>query len=187
MPLLKQKTLPMLFFDTETTGLTLHPDADPLRQPRVIEFGAMLLNPANGETLREVSWLVNPGEALTPEITKITGLTDADLKDAPRFAEVLPELRDLFAGCGSMWAHNLPFDRAIISGELRRLSVDGFAWPPAWFCTVGLYAPEWGRNPKLLELYERVLGKPLAQTHRALDDVRAMVEIARAEKLWELL
>jgi len=38
----------------------------------------------------------------------------------------------------------------------------------------------------MLELYEAVLGKPLAQTHRALDDVKALVEIIQAEALWEV-
>jgi hypothetical protein len=38
-----------------------------------------------------------------------------------------------------------------------------------------------------LELYEAVIGKPLAQTHRALDDVAALVEIIVKEKLWEVM
>jgi hypothetical protein len=32
----------------------------------------------------------------------------------------------------------------------------------------------------MTELYEKALGHPLAQTHRALDDVHALVEIVRA-------
>ena len=34
------------------------------------------------------------------------------------------------------------------------------------------------------ELYAAVLGRPLAQTHRALDDVNALLEIVRHEKLY---
>jgi DNA polymerase III epsilon subunit-like protein len=84
-------------------------------------------------------------------------------------------------------AHNLPFDRAIMRGELARHGVTDFPWPEREVCTVGLYKEAWGRNPKLLELYEDVLGRPLAQTHRALDDVKALVEIIQSEELWRFM
>lgn len=173
----------ILVYDTETTGLTLHPDAPVTKQPKMIEFGGVLLD-RQGRIVEEAAILVNPGEPLSPEITKITGLTDADLADAPSFEEVLPQLRRIFGEATTVMAHNLPFDKAIIRGELARLNVLDFPWPSRELCTVGLYKEQWGRNPKLLELYEAVLGKPLAQTHRALDDVKALCEIIAAEELW---
>lgn len=179
----------ILVFDTETTGLTLHPDADYRKQPRMIEFGGVLLG-ARGAVEAELSVLVNPGEPLTPEITKITGITDADLADALPFAEVLPQLRLMFNGATAVVAHNLPFDRAIVQGELRRLNPElatTLRWPAREMCTVGLYAPDWGRNPRLVELYEATMGKPLRQTHRALEDVQALVEIIQQEQLWRFL
>jgi DNA polymerase-3 subunit epsilon len=173
-------------FDTETTGLTLHPDAEHNKQPRCIEFGAVLLSSETGEILEERSQLINPGEALEAIITKITGITDADLKDAPSFAQVAHDIAAMFGRAGTMMAHNLPFDKAIIRGELARLPSMEFPWPENGICTVGLFKDEWGRNPKLTELYEELMGKPLPQTHRALDDVRAMVEFIQQEKLWRL-
>lgn len=176
----------ILLFDTETTGLTLHPDAEVRKQPRCIEFGGVLMNRHTGAVEEEISILINPGVPLEPVITKITGLTDADLKDAPSFAEALPQLRRVFGAARCVMAHNLPFDKAIIRGELARLDCLNFPWPAQGICTVGLYKDAWGRNPKLTELYEHVMGAPLAQTHRALDDVRAMVEIVQKEELWRL-
>lgn len=176
-----------LIFDTETTGLTLHPEADLGLQPRMIEFGGVLLSLRDGSILVEASILINPGEPLTEEIVKITGITDDLLKDAPPFAAVLPQIEMLFRSAQCVVAHNLPFDRAILRGELRRANRTEFPWPPREMCTVGLYKEAWGRNPRLAELYEFVMGRPLEQTHRALDDVKAMVEVIQKEELWRLM
>lgn len=175
----------IIVYDTETTGLTLHPDVPVHKQPKCIEFGAALLD-RNGVVVEEASILINPGEPISAEITKITGITDADLVGAPSFAEVLPQLRRLFAEADTVMAHNLPFDKTILRGELARMDVYDFPWPKNELCTVGLYKDSWGRNPRLIELYEVVMGKKLAQTHRALDDVMALVEIIQKEKLWEI-
>jgi DNA polymerase III epsilon subunit-like protein len=175
----------IIVFDTETTGLTLHPDAPVIKQPKIIEFGAVLLD-MKGKVVEECNILLNPREKLDPVITKITGLTDADLEDAATFEEALPQIRRIFSEAHTVFAHNLPFDKALVRGELARINCLDFAWPRNEFCTVGLYKEQWGRNPKLLELYERVVGEPLAQTHRALDDVMALVKIIQLENLWEL-
>ncbi len=176
----------LLGYDTETTGLTLHPDADYRKQPRIIEFGGALMDMDTGEIVEEASILIHPGELISDEITKITGITNDDLKDAPTFIQVLPQLRRLFEQATSVVAHNLPFDKAIIRGELKRANVLDFPWPERELCTVGAYKEFWGYNPKLTLLYEHVMGKPLAQTHRALEDVKAMMEIVRAEELWKI-
>ena len=178
----------ILVFDTETTGLTLHPDAPVERQPRCIEAAFAGLDPVTGEVLEEHSWLINPGEPLTPEIVKITGLTDADLAGEPPFADVWPEIRAVLARGRMIVAHNLPFDRAILNGELARMDAalwgEGF-WPQQELCTVAAFQDEFGRPPRLVALYERVLGRKYPQTHRAADDVRALVEVLQATRAWE--
>lgn len=177
----------ILVYDFETTGLTLHPDADPAKQPRAIELGAAVLHSSSGRLLEEVEILIDPGVPISEEITKITGITNDMLRGKPRFEEVLPQLRRLFAGADCMIAHNLPFDRAILQGELTRRGITDFIWPHKGVCTVGLYKEEWGRNPRLIELYKHVTGKEYNQTHRGLDDVRALVEIVQKEQLWLMI
>ena len=181
------KPLALLIFDTETTGLTLHPDAPLVLQPKMIEFGAVWLDAKTGNVTREFSHLINPREPITAEITKITGITDEAVAGAPTFDDLLPVLREAFGGSLSMCAHNLPFDRAVVRGELTRRGIEDFPWPARELCTVGLYREQWGFMPKLTKLYELVMGRPLVQKHRALDDVLAMVEIIQREKLWELM
>lgn len=172
----------IVVFDTETTGLPLHPDAPLEKQPKIIELGAALLD-ARGEVVDTFQQLLHPGEDVTAEITKITGITNEQLVGQPRFADVLPQLREFFGRAFAVFAHNLPFDRSLLRFELRRAECEDFPWPAAEYCTVGLHRGEWGRNPKLLELYEKTMGRPLAQTHRALDDVMALVEVIRAREL----
>lgn len=177
----------ILLFDTETTGLTMHPDAALALQPHCIEFGAILISGETGEAIEEWNWLINPGVPLPADIPRITGITDDMLLGEPRFAEFADRIRDIFARAGTVIAHNLPFDKSIMRYELLRLDAwPSFPWPAREICTVGLYASQWGRNPKMTELYEAVLGHPLAQTHRALDDVRALLEIVRAEEIWRI-
>lgn len=175
-----------LIFDTETTGLPLHPAAALDLQPRCIEFGGVLMSLEDGSIAEEFNILISPGIPLPPEITKITGITDADLDGAPPFAVALPQIEQLFREAAAVVAHNLPFDRSIIKFELDRLGRTDFPWPARETCTVGLYRAEWGRNPRLIELYEVIMGRPLAQKHRALDDVKAMVEIIQKEELWKV-
>lgn len=177
----------ILVFDTETTGLTLHPDADLAKQPKMIEFGASLLSPVDGSVREEIEILINPGELVSAEITKITGINNDDLKDARPFLEVLPQILRVFHEARSVVAHNLPFDKAILRGEIARAKLVSFPWPQSEFCTVGIYREHWGRNPRLIELYEHVIGRPLNQEHRGLADVRALVEIIQHEELWRFM
>ena len=169
-----------LIFDAETTGLLKHPAAKDEVQPRIIEWAGVLVN-GEGEVLDDLSLLINPGQKLEEVITKITGLTDKDLADEPPFEVVAPAIRHIFSRADGMIAHNLPFDYWVLEGELRRNGLaEGWPWPDERICTVQEFAEEWGRRPRLVELYENLIGKPLDQTHRALDDVMALVEVVRA-------
>lgn len=175
----------IVVFDTETTGLPLHPDAPLDKQPKIIELGAALLD-SDGKVVDTFQQLLHPGEEITDEITKITGITNDQLKDQPKFGDVLPQLREFFGRAFAVFAHNLPFDKKLLHYDLRRVGCEDFPWPQQEYCTIGLHRSIWGRNMKMTELYEHALNKPLPQTHRALDDVQALVEIIQALELHKL-
>lgn len=175
-----------LIFDTETTGLLLPSTAALADQPHIIEIGLIEVVKGSVEVAieREWSWLINPGQPLTEEITKITGLKDSDLEGKPSFVEVLPELIEVFLGARGFIAHNLPFDLGMLLTELRRCGKESaFPFPPEQLCTVSAYAHLKGHNQKLPDLYKHFMGKELKQTHRALDDARALAEIVLKEGL----
>lgn len=185
----KQKPLPLRkpmrthVFDTETTGLLKPGVADLKQQPKIIEFAVAEID-AEYNVVAKHSWLINPGEDITPEITKITGLTNDDLRGKPTFIEVLPEIEEAFMGIHRLVAHNLPFDMGMLTNELRRIGREfAFPYPPNQVCTVQLASDMlYGRRARLIELYEKTMGKPLAQTHRAMDDVMALVEVLRGQR-----
>lgn len=182
-----------LVFDTETTGLLLPSTADLKDQPRIIEVGLILIvlepkmdfNDQFVPKIRsEKSWLINPGVPLTDEITKITGIKEDDLRGKPSFAEVLPEIIDVFIGAHQFIAHNMPFDLGMLVTELRRLGREhSFPFPPDQLCTVSAYAHLKGHNLKLPDLWKHIMGTEMKQTHRALEDARALAEIVIKEGL----
>jgi len=174
-----------LVFDFETTGLSLHPAAKLNLQPRAIEFGGVIIRP-DGEIIREISYLIDPEQLIDEVITKVTGLTNDDLRGKPKFTQVYPEIREAFEMVDVSAAHNHPFDKDILSFELARLGVTDFPFAKFELCTVQTYAGEWGKRPKLTQLYEAVIGRKLEQTHRALDDCKALAEIVVADRLLEM-
>ena len=173
-----------LVFDTETTGLTLHPNAPIEKQPEIIEFGGSLLSCEDGQLIEQLTILIKPKGRITDEITKITGISEDDVRDAPSFAEAWPQIAAFIGRAKAALAHNEPFDYAMFEIELRRAQLKTI-WPQR-FCTIGLYRAQFGFDPKLVNLYESVIGKPLDQKHRAQSDVDALVEIVQAGELWRL-
>lgn len=162
----------IIIFDTETTGLPLPKSAPLEKQPRIIELGALKID-ASGE-LGSISQLINPGIEISAEITKITGITPEQLVGQPTFVDFLPSLKEFFTGSEVLIAHNAPFDLKLLKLDLERAGCSDFPVPPEAVCTVQEYHPVLGFRPKLTNLYEHFMGEPLMQTHRALDDVRAL-------------
>ena len=178
-----------LVFDTETTGVPIHPKARMENQPRIIEWGGVLVD-SRGEILEEFGTLTNP--KVIPinvdkrsnlidkaKIFKISGIDTDALKNYPTFEGVAPRIRSLFEKADQLIAHNLPFDKAMMDLDLKRAAITDWPWPKIMTCTVQEHKEEWGRFPKLLELFEHYTGAPLAQTHRALDDAKALVEVCK--------
>lgn len=169
----------MLVFDSETTGLIKNKLLPLPQQPHIIEFAAVKLSDAL-EVSDKLTFMCNPGVPLDKVITDITGITEADLADKKPFSAYADEVSDFFLGERAMVAHNCAYDRDMLELELRRLGrVTRFPWPIQHVCTVEATHHLQGHRLKMTELYEVALGKPLAQTHRALDDVLALCDIVR--------
>jgi DNA polymerase III epsilon subunit-like protein len=175
-----------IVFDTETTGLTLHPYAKQALQPRIIEFAALKVDEFGNE-LGELEFLCHPGQQITPEITKITGIKNEDLSGKPVFGAHLAEIKEFFTGVDGLICHNLPFDHALLAGELEICGCTDFPWPRQNICTVQEFEPLWGRRMRLIELYQATTGKEYKQTHRGMDDVRALAAIVSHHKLVQLI
>lgn len=178
----------MIVWDTETTGL-LKPEAlGAASQPQIIDFAGVKIDNRTGEEIDRLEILINPGVPIPPEITKITGYKDSDFIGAAGFGSAVRRIAEFFHAERAMLAHNLSFDKGMLYWELVRLDlVTSFPWPSQQFCTVVLAQDEFGRRLKMTELYERKTGKKLEQKHTAMADVEALLEIVRADKLWQLV
>ena len=170
----------IILLDFETTGLILPSSSDLVLQPRIIEIGAIKVSD-RGSVVAELGELIDTRQEISAEITKITGIKPEQLKGKRTIEEVIPELADFFLGAHTLVAHNVAFDRDVLYFELLRTGWERrFPFPPNQVCTVDSTMHIKGRRMKLTELYEHTQGKPLAQTHRAVDDVRALWECYKA-------
>jgi DNA polymerase-3 subunit epsilon len=99
-----------VFLDTETTGLS------PRFGDRVVEIA---LARFHGEVMEDYFvTLVNPQRGISPGAARIHGITDAEVRTAPCFDAIVPQLREHLDG-GVIVAHNAPFDLNFVANEFR--------------------------------------------------------------------
>jgi len=163
------RNVPILAFDTETTGLNAH-EGD-----RVIEFAAVELHMDDEGRVTSVErheMLINPGIPIPREVVKLTGITDEAVAKAPPFEKRAQKIQSLLTD-SIVIAHNFQFDQNFIASEFRRI---GRHWPNthAEIDTLELsirYFPH-ERGHKLGQMSER-LGVTLKGAHRASNDAEA--------------
>ena len=162
-------------YDTETTGL-LKPDAVGVKeQPYIAEFYGCTIN-EDFEIVRELDTFIKPPIPLSEEITKITGITNDMVANAPTFADVYPELCHLYEGVRCLVAHNASFDVSMLANELIRIDkLIHFPWPMHHICTIERSHHIKGHRLSLTKLHEHAFNKPFTGAHRAKVDVFALV------------
>lgn len=175
----KWQDLPLAVIDVETTGL------DP-EDHRVTEIGIIRFE--QGEVVESYGQLVNPERSIPEESTKITGISDEDVKDAPLFSEIADAVHQRLQDVGIV-AYNLSFDRSFVRMELERC---GLAWPSESPTLDPLiFARQFfkDRRRKNLGAVCELLGIELEEAHRATNDatVTGHVLYAFADRLPEEL
>jgi DNA polymerase III subunit epsilon len=153
--------------DLETTGGSCH-------DSRITEFGAVKIR--GGEVVGEFQSLVDPGQAIPPAISALTGITNAMVAARPPVEAVLPTFLEFCHGA-ALVAHNAPFDIGFLNAGLERLSYPRLVNPVV--CTAGLarrLVRDEVRNCKLSTLAQ-FFACATQPTHRALADARATVEV----------
>jgi DNA polymerase-3 subunit epsilon len=153
---------PLVFVDIETNGL------DHVRG-RVVEVAAIRVE--QGKVVKEFRQLIDPGVPLPQFITRLTGISDNDLRDAPIFMAIADELAEVLNGALFV-AHNVRFDYSFLKQEFKRI---GKEFRPAQLCTVRLSRalyPE-HRTHKLQDLITRH-SLQVSARHRAYDDAHAL-------------
>lgn len=96
--------------DLETTGGSAH-------NCGITEIGAVRVR--GGEVQGTFQTLINPGVAVPPSITVLTGITSAMVVRAPPVGEVLPAFLE-FAGGSVLVGHNVRFDLSFLDAALTQ-------------------------------------------------------------------
>ena len=99
--------------DLETTG-SQHYAGD-----RITEVAAVVVR--GGKIVEVFETLVNPERPIPSFVSRLTNITWKMVKNAPRFADIEPQLVDVISGHVFV-AHNANFDWRFLSAEVRRAS-----------------------------------------------------------------
>lgn len=151
--------------DVETTG-------GMARFERITEIAIVVHDGA--QVTDTFSTLLNPERSIPWNITQLTGITDEMVAHAPRFFEVAKQIVEMTEGAIFV-AHNVSFDYSFIREEFARL---GYSFSRKQLCTVRLSRAVFpGLASYSLSNLKRHFGIYAEQSHRALDDTLATVQI----------
>lgn len=150
--------------DVETTG-------GDFRRDRIIEI-AIVIHDGEKELDRFESF-VNPERSIPYNITRLTGIYQEMVEDAPYFYEIAKQIVLLTEGCIFV-AHNVRFDYSFIRYEFERL---GFTYSRKRLCTVKLARRNLDLKSCGMDSLIRHFGIEVEQRHRAMGDAAALAEM----------
>jgi DNA polymerase-3 subunit epsilon len=161
--------------DLETSG------GSPKAGAGITEIGAVKVR--GGEVLGEFRTFVNPGDAIPPFITMLTGITDEMVREAPHINAALPFFIEFCGDPNStvLVAHNAPFDLGFLKSAAKDMDLN---WPNFSHVDTAklarqILSREEAPNCKLSTL-AALFRTDTSPNHRALDDARATVEVLHA-------
>ena len=161
------KKSPKLYavIDIETTGGM--PKRDKITEIAIILY--------DGSSVKgSFTSLVNPQRSIPSEITRITGITNEMVKDAPKFYEIAKNIVELTENAIFV-AHNVSFDYNFIKEEFASL---GYTFSKKQLCTVKLSRKAFpGLKSYSLGSLIQHFGIEVNARHRAYDDTKATVEL----------
>ena len=184
----------LVIVDLETTGFSP-------TSASITEIGAVKVR--RGKVLEEFQTFVNPGVSIPYKITEMTGITDNHVRYAPHPSEAL-EAFLAFAGFADaqvesqdadalvfdsnepptiLVAHNAPFDVGFLKANAEAFGIDWPAPPILDTLKFAGFVLDKSETPNLkLDTLAAHFNVSVTPTHRALDDVKATVEV-----LWNLM
>ncbi|WP_394222294.1 exonuclease domain-containing protein [Alteromonas gracilis] len=158
---------PYVVVDIETTGGNNSYN-------RITEIGMVKL--VGGEEVDRFQTLLNPQRRIPSSITRLTGISDDMVADAPLFAEVAEHIAT-FTEDAVFVAHNVNFDYGFIKQEFARLD-QSFRRPK--MCTVREMRRTYPGLPSYsLANLTKHFHIDMEQHHRALSDAKAAAELLK--------
>jgi DNA polymerase-3 subunit epsilon len=106
---------PLAFFDLESTGI------DPVND-RIVEISMLKAMPDGSASSK--TFKINPERPIPYETTLIHGISDEDVKDAPTFKKLAPEILAFLEGCDLAGYNSVKFDLPMLVEECMRVGVE---------------------------------------------------------------
>jgi len=155
--------------DVEATGTS------PRRGHRVIEIAVATIDAGGGDVHLTYETLINPGMPIGPFVTRLTGIADTLVRDAPTFDRVADDVLGALAGAVFV-AHHARFDWTFVAAELQRARALLIAGPR--LCTVRLARQLLPTlESRNLDALAHYFGFEIAGRHRAGPDALAAARI----------
>lgn len=157
-----------IVIDTETTGFQAYSEDE------IVSIAMLELNGLE-QTGKEYNTLINPGRAIPESSTKIHGIRDVDVADAPKLSDKLPEIM-AFISSAVLVGHHVNFDIRFINKRLQKLA--GCSLQNPWLDTMLLYLELTGKmGHYCLEDVAQAAGVEIKERHTAYGDALATLEI----------
>lgn len=165
-------TLPFVVVDVETTG------GQPWGSDRVTEVAAVTVDGDRVDVA--FSSLINPGRPIPWHITRLTGISDAMVREAPRFEDIAGEFAAHLVGRVFV-AHNASFDFGFLDAEFSRLAPTPLgSLVMGQLCTVRLARRLLAHLPRRnLDAVSAHYGVNISDRHRASGDALATAQVLR--------
>jgi DNA polymerase-3 subunit epsilon len=145
---------PLIFFDLETTGVDVAAD-------RIVEISYLKIYPNGDEESKTMK--VNPTIPIPAKVIAIHGITDDDVKDAPKFSEIANSLTKVFEGSDFAGYNSNKFDLPLLAEEFIRAGTD-----------IDL-------KKRKFVAYKFYCDKELKNAHSAEADTQATYEVLKAQ------
>ncbi len=113
----------LIMLDTETTGLS------PRRGDRMVEIGAIKVSQRKIQKEYVFHRYINPGRSIPEDVVRIHGISDADVKDKPVFADIADEFL-AFIKDATLVIHNASFDLGFLMNELHLANLPNMTQVP---------------------------------------------------------
>lgn len=163
-------TRPIAFFDLETTGTVIGLD-------RIVEIAILKVFPDDTKEMK--STRVNPEMSIPYETSMIHGIFDEDVKEAPTFREIGPELAEFLKDCDLAGYNSNKFDIPMLMEEFLRARVE-FDLENRRFVDVQNIFHQMEQRT-LKAAYQFYCGKAIENAHSAEADTMATYEVLLAQ------
>ena len=169
----------LFLFDTETTGLQFNRD-------EIIEFAAVVLEKQNGEVVVTAEYdeliTLSPGGFVPAQIEALTGISTQDIRERgiPK-TRVCCDIARMLSGNTLLLAYNAQFDLSFLFYLLLRHGDPAILKGKDKLDLLTVYKDRRSYPHKLCNAIDAYgLSGKVVNSHRAVDDVLATVEVMKA-------